>query len=342
MKNMKYFVGLDVHKEKTSYCVRDRLGNILLEGEAATLYMELSQKLKSYLATSKIGLEASTSYYTLYQNFLKNGYDIRVANTIQLRQLIAKNDKLDAKRLSEMLRLGTFPYSYIPNERIQHLRNLVHVRHALMEEKTRCNNRIQAFLDRSGVVMPMCKAFSKKWREALVQYMGTGDVSTELRYTYDHYVYLEKKQEQADQEMIGYAKKHWNQEYWLIRSVTGFGPILSCYVIANVLPIERFLSNRKLRRYAGVIPVFHDSAGHTSKGRIPKESSRKLLRWALIQAANAIAKTETRLGMYYRKKVKQKKNKALAKIAVASSLIDILYHVLTTKKPYNPSLLLNE
>jgi len=78
--------------------VRDRLGNILLEGEAATLYNELYERLKSYLKSSIIGVEACTSYYTLYQGFLKNNYDIRVANTIQLRQLIAKNDLLDAKK----------------------------------------------------------------------------------------------------------------------------------------------------------------------------------------------------------------------------------------------------
>jgi transposase len=342
MKNTKYFIGLDVHKEKTSYCVRDRPGNIVVENETATLYTELAEQLKPWLASSQIGLEASTSYYTLYQNFLKHGYNIRVANTIQLRQLIAKNDKLDAKRLSEMLRLGTFPCSYIPDEKIQHLRNLVQVRHTLMEEKTRCNNRIQAFLDKNSVVMPMHTAFSKKWCEALVQHMGTGQVSVELRYAYDHYVYLEKKQEQADQETIGYVKKYWNQEYWLIQSITGFGPVLSCYVIANVLPIKRFPSDRELRRYAGVVPVFKDSAGHKSRGRIPKESSRKQLRWALIQAASAVAKTKTRLGMYYQKKVKQKKNKALAKLAVASSLSNILYQVLTTRKPYNPSTGLNE
>ena len=137
----KYFIGLDVHKEKTTYAVRDRLGSILLEGEAATRYSELYERLKPYLKSSVIGLEASTSYYTLYQNFLKNNYCAKVANTIQLRQLIAKNDKLDARRLSEMLRLGTFPTAYIPNEKIQHLRSLVQVRHSLMEEKTRCNNR---------------------------------------------------------------------------------------------------------------------------------------------------------------------------------------------------------
>jgi len=109
MKNIKYYIGLDVHKEHTTYVVRDKIGNILLENETATLYSELYPRLKPYLATSLIGLEASTCYYTLYQTFLKNSYNIKVANTIQLRQLITKNDKLDAKRLSEILRLGTFP-----------------------------------------------------------------------------------------------------------------------------------------------------------------------------------------------------------------------------------------
>jgi transposase len=334
MKNTKYYIGLDVHKEKTSYCVRDKLGNILIEAEAATLYSKLEPRLKPYLTASMIGLEASTSYYTLYQNFLRNSYHIKVANTIQLRQLIAKNDKLDAQRLSEMLRLETFPCSYIPEEKIQHLRSLIQMRHALMQEKVRCNNRIQAFLDRNGVMMPLCKAFSKKWKHALMQHLGSGDVSIELRYEYNHYVYLEKTNEQADQEIIGYTKTYWNQEYQLLRSITGFGVLLPCYIIAFVHPIERFLSNRKLRRYAGVIPVAKESGGTTSKGRIPKTTSKALLRWALVQAANTIGKTNTTLGRYYRRKKNQKKNTGIAKIAVASTLVDIIYKVLTTKKPY--------
>jgi transposase len=337
MKNTKYFIGLDVHKESTTYVVRDKIGNIVTDGEVTTLYQELYPRLKPYLATAQIGLEASTCYYTLYQTFLKNGYNIKVANTIQLRQLIAKNDKLDAKRLSEMLRLGTFPCSYIPEEKIQHLRSMVQMRHALMQEKVRCNNRIQAFLDRNGVLMPPCKAFSKKWKQALMQYMGSGNPSIELRYEYDHYVYLEKKNEQADQEMIGYTITYWDKEYQLIRSITGFGVVLSCYIIAFVHPVERFLSNRKLRRYAGVVPVSKASGDYTSQGRIPKSSSKALLRWALVQAANTIGKTNTRLGRYYRMKKKQKKKTGIAKIAVASTLIDILYKVLTTKKPYAPT-----
>jgi transposase len=338
MKNTKYYIGLDVHKEKTTYVVRDKIGNIVTDGEVATLYSELSERLEPYLNASIIGLESCTSYYTLYQNFLKNNYNIKVANTIQLRQLIAKNDKLDAKRLSEMLRLGTFPCSYIPDEKIQHLRSLLQVRHSLMEEKTRCNNRIQAFLDRNGIVMPDQEAFGKKWRQQLLQYIGSGEISLELRYEYDHFVYLEKKAEHLGQEISGYAMKHWTKEYRLIQSITGFGPVLSCYVIAHILPISRFPSNRKLRRYAGVVPAFHESGDKKSKGHIPKTSSRKHLRWALIQAANAAGRTNTKLGRYYRKKKKQKNNAGIAHVAVASSMIDIIYKVLTTNKPYSPQI----
>ena len=338
MKNTKYFIGLDVHKKRTTYVVKDRIGNIVLEGETATLYSELYGRLEPYLKSSIVGLESCTSYYTLYQNFLKNNYNIKVANTIQLRQLIAKNDKLDAKRLAEMLRLGTFPTSYIPDEEIQRLRSLLQVRHSMMEEKVRCNNRIQAFLDRNGIVMPDQEAFGKKWRQKLLQYIGSGEVSLELRYEYDHFVYLEKKSEHLGQEISGYTMKYWKKEYKLIQSITGFGPVLSCYVIAHILPISRFSSNRKLRRYAGVVPTFHESGGKRSKGHIPKTSSRKHLRWALIQAANAAGRTNTKLGRYYRKKKKQKNNAGIAHVAVASSMIDIIYKVLTTKKPYNPKI----
>ena len=334
MKPPKYYIGLDVHKERTTYVVRDKIGNIQAEGETATLYPELFPRLKPYLTSSVIGLEASTSYYTLYQNFLNHNYNIKVANTIQLRQLITKNDTLDARRLAEMLRLGTFPTSYIPDEKIQRLRSLIQTRHCLMEEKVRCNNRIQAFLDRNGIPMPSYRAFSKKWRYQLMQHMGSGQVSIELRHAYDHYVFLEKKQEQLEQETQGYAQTHWNKEYHLLQSITGIGPVIACYTIAHILPIERFASNKKLRRYAGVVPTCKESGNKRSPGHIPKTSSRRLLRWALIQAANTIGKTDTTLGRYYRKKKKQKKNPGIAKVAVASSLIDIIYKVLTTKQPY--------
>ena len=73
MENIKYYIGLDVHKQKTTYVIRDKTGNIIQEGITTTSYSELFKSLETYLKSSIIGLESSTSYYTLYKKFLKSG-----------------------------------------------------------------------------------------------------------------------------------------------------------------------------------------------------------------------------------------------------------------------------
>jgi transposase len=335
MKNtVWYFIGLDVHKLSTYYAVRDRHGVIVCEGEASSIYSELFRRLEPYLFSSMIGLEATTTYYPLYQGFKQAGYDIRVGNTIHMRQVIGKNDKLDAARLAEMLRLESFPESYVPPQEIQNLRTLVRLRHSLMEERNKSNVRLQAVLSKNGVRL-RANPFTKSWLAQLTECINTGKTGPEIKHELEHYTYLAHKVKDLNQEMIQSTQKHYPKELELITSIKGFGEVLSCYVAAEVLPIERFKSEKKLRRYAGVIPSFKESGGKTSRGHIPKGSSRPPLRWALVQAASTTANTKTKLGSYYHKKKKQKKSSKLAKIAVASSLTNIIYKVLTTKKPYN-------
>lgn len=338
-KRYRYFIAKDVHKRRTTYNVRDRMGTVLDEDEAATEYQDLHDRLKPYLDSALIVMESSTSYYKLYQAFLQNGYDVIVANTLRLRKLFPKDDKIDARRLSDMLRLGAVPTSFIPAPEIQHLRKLVRTRHSLMEEKVRWNNRIQALIDLEGLRMPPYHAFGKRWKRALIQHLDSPDASYELKHAFTHYSMVEQHLEQVSKEMISYTVERWGEEYELLQSIPGIGRILGCYVIADVLPIERFVmkkGRKSLRRYIGVVPAFSSSADSVSQGSIPKGSSRKLLRWALVEAANVIARTKTPLALYYKKKKKKKQKKCsgLAKIAVAHKLSDIIYSILTTRKPY--------
>ena len=49
-----------------------------------------------------------------------------------------------------------------------------------------------------------------------MQYMGSGKVSMELRHGYDHFVFLEKKTEQLNQKLQGYARKCWTEDFRII------------------------------------------------------------------------------------------------------------------------------
>ena len=337
MTQPRFYIGLDVHKDSTTYVVREQRGSVVVEGECATQYKDLKSVLGPYLISAKVALEASTSYYKLYSGFKGEGVDIAVANTLQLRQLVAKSDPLDARRLSDMLRLGTMPESFIPGEDIQRLRSIVHIRQGLVEEKVRWKNRIQALLDMEGISLSCWGgAFTQKWIAAFEQYLASPTANEMVRHAHTQYRGVETHEGEVSELMIAATRERWAEEHTLLQSIPGIGPKLACVCIAEIWPISRFASEKKLRRYAGVVPVVKQSGEHVGKSKLPKKSRRRLLCLALVQAANAAGRTRTNLGNYYRRKKKQKKIAGKAKMAVASTISDIVYKVLTTRSPYVP------
>lgn len=285
MKKIQFYIGLDVHENMTAYAVRSFKGAIVKSGECATRYDDLYKALEPHLFSCKIGLESCTSYYHIYWGFKKKGYDVLVANTLRIRQLVAKDDRLDAERLSDMLRLGSFPTSYVPDETLMRLRPLVNLRQNFVEESTSFQNQIKSTLAKHGLQIHERTNFSKRWCEQLQKYIAEYPELPELYHTYEHYQMLEHKITILTAEIFTYGKKHWLKEITLLDSVPGIAEVLAGYFVAEICPISRFKNEKKLRRYAGVIPCFKESGGKCYGSNLPKASSRSLLRWALVQAS---------------------------------------------------------
>jgi len=333
MNKPKFSIGLDVHEKMTAYAVRAYTGKVVLSGECATRFEDLHKALEPYLASCIIGIESCTSYYHVYWSFKKAGYNIVVANTLRIRQLVAKNDRLDAERLSDMLRLGSFPTSYIPDEKLMKARTMVNLRQNFVEESTRFQNQIKSVLAKHGLYIDEKTNFSKKWCGQLQLIMAEHTELLELRYAYEHYLLIESKIELLNAEMIAYCKIHWRKPMELLDSIPGIAETLASYFISEVCPIRRFSSKKKLRRYAGVVPCSRESGGHVYGSSLPKTSSRSLLRWALVQASWAAVRGKNNLAQYYRRK-KKTRTKSRAIMAVSSSLCDIIFSVLSSGKPY--------
>jgi len=334
MNKPLFYVGLDVHQNMTAYAVRNNAGEIVNSGECATRFEDIHKALEPQLFSVRIGLESCTSYYHVYQSFKKQGYDIQVANTLRMRQLVAKSDRLDAERLSDMLRLGSFPTSYVPDEKIMKLRTMINLRHSFVEESTRFKNQIQSALMKYGFKISERTSFSKRWCEQLRKLMALHPELIELRYAFEHYGIIDYKLEALSEEIIAYCNVHWKKQMELLDSIPGIASTLAAYFIAEIHPITRFASKKKLRRYAGVIPCSRESGGRVYGSSLPKTSSRTKLRWALVQASWASVRGKNRLAAYFNKKRKtRKKNRAI--VAVASSLCDIVYNVLMTQKSYS-------
>ena len=320
----KFYIGLDVHTKSTQYAVRTWQGDVVLEGKCATIYKDVKAVLEPYSHSCIVGMEACTSFYPLREGFMQDNVPVKIANVLRIRQLIVKNDSLDARRLSDMLRLNTFPESFVPSKEIQIVRDLVSVRHAFLEELTATKSRIWAILTRHGIKIPERSIFSNKGMQHVKVIIENEKCSADLKFLYEHYKNIESSLEQSTNELIGYVSKNFPKEWEKLHSIDGIADIISSYIIANVHPITRFANEKKLRRYAGVIPCFKESAGKFHGSMLPKTSSRASLRWALTQAAHsAIRKKDSKLSLYYKSKRKGGKHKAI--MAVARSICDLVY-----------------
>lgn len=323
----KFYIGLDVHCKSTDYAVRSWQGDIVQEGTCASIYKDLKGALEPYYHSCVVGMEATTAFYPLYDEFRHDQVQVKIANVLRLRQLVVKNDRLDALRLSDMLRLNTFPESYIPGKEIQALRDLVKLRHSFLEENTEAKARIWALLTRRGVRFPVKKIFSKKGLVLLEALTSKDDCPFDLKHLYLHYKNLDISLQKFTNEMENYATKTYPAECGILQELDGVGPTIASYLIAEICPISRFASEKKLRRYAGVIPCFHESAGKCYGGSLPKSSSRPLLRWALTQGAHGAIRTKnSTLRGYYESKKQKGKQKAI--MAVARSLCDKVFQSL--------------
>lgn len=331
MKN-KYYIGLDVHKRQTTYSVKDWDGKTVQQGRSATQYSDLQKSLVAYLKKGVVAMEASTSYYSLYKEMKANKVDVHVANVIQLRKVIGKNDRLDSERLADMLRLNAMPESYIPDEKIQSLRVLMNLYHGVVEERVRYKNQIHAILDRNGTKTLFKDIFTNQGLLFLNEYLKANN-NFALRNIFEAYINSSQRIDKMKCEISSYLKINFTEEYNLLMTIPGVGEIISGYLVAEICPIDRFINKKKLRRYAGVVPIKEQSDKKIYATYLPKHASRKLLRYALVLAANCAVKKKCRLKEYYQKKKKGSCH-AHAVMCVASSLSDIVYNVLKYKQIY--------
>ena len=90
----------------------------------------------------------------------------------------------------------------------------------------------------------------------------------------------------------------------------------------------RFPSAGDLASWAGLCPGNHESAG--KRHRVSTTQGNQWLRRALIQAARAAARTKgSYFGAQYRQ-IARRRGPNKAAVAVAHSLIDLIWHLLST------------
>lgn len=158
-----------------------------------------------------------------------------------------------------------------------------------------------------------------------------------IDYCLDHLRFLEEQIIQLDEDMATTMREAGLEPKWqLVQSVPGVGPISGAKILAETGgDMTAFPSMKQFSSWAGVCPGNNRSAGkskssHTTRGNRWLRSTLVECSWAASVKRDCLLK-----GKFWRivsKTREQKKGPAL--IAVAHTLLKLIYQVFSTSKPY--------
>lgn len=160
-----FYVGIDVSKDKSDICIKDQNGNDLIQRFKITnskadldrLY-ETIERIKSRTPEKSdvvFGMEATGIYsLPLYSALKRDGHKVKLYNPIQtngFRKINirkTKTDPIDSAIIADMLRHSEPPQvSDIQDMNLYQLRELVRIRHRLIEKQTLCKIQLVRNID---------------------------------------------------------------------------------------------------------------------------------------------------------------------------------------------------
>lgn len=276
-----------------------------------------------------------------------------------------KTDVKDAAWIADLLRHGLLRGSFIPDRRQRELRELVRYRRSLIQQRAQVINRIQKVLEGANIKLAsvasnvvgvsgramlqamvggvddpralaeMAKGVLRKKRpqlEAALHGLVGQHQRLLLQSQLWHLDFLDREIAQLDEE-IDRRLGPFEGALQTLETIDGMGRRTAQDVVAETgVDMSRFPSAGHLASWARVCPANNESAGRRKGGGAGH--GNRWLRSALVEAAWAAARTRgTYLAAQYRRLAARRGAKR-AILALAHTLLVIVYHVLRTGSPY--------
>ena len=127
--------------------------------------------------------------------------------------------------------------------------------------------------------------------------------------------------------------KKYNRLYYLLRSVSGIGPLTAAGLLTEIGEMNRFASFYHFNSFIGLLPMEHSSGEKELKGRITVRKHRQL-RSDLVECAWTAKRTDPALALYYSEQIKRGKNGKAAIVKVARKLLSRIRYVWLSGQPY--------
>ncbi len=370
---MRTVCGLDVHKDSVFACILNESG-ILFQEKFGVLTPELESMVgifKRYDVTD-ICMESTSIYWMPVWRILEPYFELKLVNPYFIKQLPGKkSDVKDAEWIATCLLKNLISGSYIPEERIQQLRQydrriydlnreIVRKLAKLDDALQRCNIRISNYVsttDSKGYKSVVKKitegetspdelikeihgrTINKHSREVVLASL-TGiitDIDVDIiRQLHDEVELAQKHKDECQSKMDELCSKWFPEQYANLQTIPGVKARSATAIIAEVgTDMSSFQDAAHLVSWAGLKPRNEESAGKIKGRKITH--GNKFLRQTLIECAWASSRTK---GCFYNKfsyhqTVVRRKNKMKVQVAIARKMLTAIWFILQDNVIYN-------
>src|ERR1700681_3457140 len=149
-----YYIGVDVHKQKISYCVNDSRGMVHIERSISATRLDLDHWMKKLPQPWSAAMEATMLTGWIYDHLKPHAAALKVAHPLMLRAIAAakkKNDRIDANKIADCLRCDFLPECYMAPTAIRERRRTLRYRNLLVRQMVQMKIKISWLLMEAGV-----------------------------------------------------------------------------------------------------------------------------------------------------------------------------------------------
>lgn len=338
-----YYAGFDVASKGSFLYVRDRRGNKVEGKEIATNRRGISEAFRKYRGKKIIvAIETGGSTRWIYDLLMKMGIEVYVVNPNKVKAIAdskRKTDKIDAKILSELLRIDALPERvYMPEDDDRYLRDLMQARQAIIKGYTNLMNNLRGLLRQEGYSIKTRGLKNANYFSMIAKLNLPGHIKEILKR---HKNSIEAMLEEKNKLEESIIKKYRSDDIELIKTIPGMGEISSRTIQAAIGEIKRFKRAKQLTSYCGLVPSVRSSGERTEHGHITREG-RSEVRRVGVQCAHAVLRSKSMESAPLRRwhaNIARRRGYKTALVALARKLVTIVFYVLRDKKEYDYTLL---
>jgi transposase len=264
MEDIKY-IAFDVHQGTTVISVLNGAGREVQTAILPTQPQPLIAFLEGLRGTLYLTLEEGTYAAWLYDLLVDRVAKLIVCDPRRNALLKEgnKSDAWDARRLAELLRLGSLQAVYHGSRSLRPLQELAHAYAALRQDTTRVMNRIKALYRGRGIDCAGRAVYRQKQRSIWLERLPAG--ATRLRAELLH---TELDQIRSLRRKARVALLKQSRQYPVaarLRQIPGMGPLRVALAMAHLQTPHRFRSRKQLWTYVGLGLVQRGSSEYRMK-----------------------------------------------------------------------------